>query len=65
MLAWAALRGPNIGIFRTAIESNKLHAMRALHLIPIPESRRPLAERPATFGAKYLYPIGHELFRNV
>jgi hypothetical protein len=58
-------RTPDIRIFRAAIESNQLHAMRALHLIAVPESRRSLAERLATFRTKDLYPIGHEILRAV
>jgi hypothetical protein len=53
-------RAPDIGIFRAAIESNQLHTVRALHLIAVTESLRPLAERLAAFGTQNLYPVGHE-----
>jgi hypothetical protein len=52
-------RAPDIGIFRAAIERNQIHAMRALHLIAVAESWRPLAERFAAFGTDNLYPVGH------
>src|SRR5450759_3455335 len=54
-------RAPDIGIFRAAIESNQLHAVRALHLITVAESLRPLAEMLAAFGTENLYPVGHEI----
>src|ERR1700692_113855 len=34
--------------------------MRALHLIAVAESWRPLAERLAAFGTQDIYPVGHE-----
>src|ERR1700722_11628776 len=52
-------RTPDVGIFRAAVESNQLHAMRALHLIAGAQSLRLLAERLATFGALNLYAVGH------
>jgi hypothetical protein len=55
-------RAPDIGIFRAAIESNQLHTVRALHLIAVAESLRPLAERLAAFGTQNLYPVGHEFY---
>jgi hypothetical protein len=54
-------RAPDIGIFRAAIESNQLHTVRALNLIAVAESLRPLAERLAAVGTQNLYPIGHEI----
>ena len=51
---------PDIGIFRAAIESNELHTVRALYLIAVAESLRPLAERLAAFGTENFYPVGHE-----
>src|SRR5580693_804022 len=58
-------RTPDIGILRAAIESNQLHAMRALHLVAVSESGRSLAERLAAFGAQHHYPVGHESLRVV
>jgi hypothetical protein len=35
--------------------------MRALHLIAVAESWRPLAERLAAFGTQDIYPVSHEI----
>ena len=56
-------RAPDIGIFRAAIESNQVHTVRALHLIAVAESLRPLAERLAASGTQNLDPVGHEILR--
>jgi hypothetical protein len=55
-------RTPDIGIFRPAIEGNQLHAMRALHLIAVPESWRPLAEGLPALGTHNFNSVGHEIF---
>jgi hypothetical protein len=52
---------PDIRIFRAAIENNQSHTVRALHLIAVAESLRPLAERLAAFGTEDFYPVGHEI----
>jgi hypothetical protein len=54
-------RTPDIGILGAGIERNQLHAVRALHLIAVAETWRPLAERLAAFGTLNLYSIGHEI----
>jgi hypothetical protein len=53
-------RTPDIGILGAAIESNQLHAMRALHLITVAEAWRPLAERFVALGTQNFYSVGHE-----
>jgi hypothetical protein len=58
-------RTPDIGILRAAIEGNQLHAVRALHLIAVPESSRSLAERFAAFGTQDHYPVRHEILQAV
>jgi hypothetical protein len=57
-------RTPDIGILGAAIESNQLHAMRALHLIAVAEAWRPLAERLVALGTENFYSVvGHEIIR--
>jgi hypothetical protein len=56
-------RTPDVRILGAAIESDQLHAMRALHLITVAEAWRPLAERPVALGTQNFYSVvGHEIF---
>ena len=56
-------RTPNIGILGAAIESNQLHAMRALHLIAVAEALRSLAKELVALGTQDFYSVvGHEMF---
>jgi hypothetical protein len=55
-------RTPDVWVFRTAVESNQPHAMRALHLRAVTESRCPLAEGPSALGTQNFNSVGHESF---
>ena len=55
-------RTSNIWVFRAAVESYQLHAMRALHLITVTEPRCPLAERFFALGTQNFNSVSHEIF---
>src|SRR5664279_3312708 len=55
-------RTPDIWVFRAAVESNQLHAMRTLHLVTLTESCCPFAEGLFALETQNFNSVGHENF---